>query len=705
MRSFFDTYAIHEEPEQNGPPKEQEKWPEEEQDQEAGSSFNESYFFLAIVLAFVIGVGLLPMQYTGNAVLSGMNLSKEVVSINQMIIDNTTMVIPAKGEILSIRITGTAVGQGAIKVMANGHYILDETPEEPNLITANVVMEGEEASGVDPVLEDADANISDAISPDANSTGMMEETQDAEPFAQEPSVQEPAVDEPAEEFPASETLAEEYTESAEDTEIFLDIRHYDEHCQETCYLRDGSEQIDLIIVPDGAILNLTSISYIYASKPETDSINSSVIELPLNDTVEDQNYLNESFAGDSPETNMTPITDENESYSVNLTQNITGDLQNLSFDLQQNMTGDGLLDTPNETEPLLPDIYVENSTEISLIENGTLEGTTEFTENSNDTMTDLWIMINETENVYINPFDAFNISAQAKRYPILAVGEMEGRYFMSVQMERGLAEVRTQAMTGFDLTENSSEDSRIASNIYSVQGQFDSIKLDIQTTGANKLLECVQYDEMCMKWKEKAAIPYASGRTAVTVREAGIYALAYVERSEISNLAAKTIYYNSNCDKCSQMASCEPDDFCVMQNKLSQGFDFVGQLGFDLLKISEDVVSAEICAKIDGAPSDPVMNYLKYSEKGYCGDLREHESISDMITYKMVYGDESWVCMDATIMVKDSLAKGYSDIYLDWIGQDLANEASPYACYVGLEGCDSQDDEGGCRPYMRLTYR
>ena len=80
------------------------------------------------------------------------------------------------------------------------------------------------------------------------------------------------------------------------------------------------------------------------------------------------------------------------------------------------------------------------------------------------------------------------------------------------------------------------------------------------------------------------------------------------------------------------------------------------------------------------------------------------------MNYKLIDKNDEWVCMDATDIVKEAKDKDYSNVFIDWLGQDLDGKSFPIDCYRGLsplQYCGGNNPAGAddCRPYLKLTYK
>ena len=146
-----------------------------------------------------------------------------------------------------------------------------------------------------------------------------------------------------------------------------------------------------------------------------------------------------------------------------------------------------------------------------------------------------------------------------------------------------------------------------------------------------------------------------------------------------------------------------------MQNVAPHGSTFISQLDFDIFNLDNSWETAEVCAYIYYYKG-PVINYLKNSPESYCSNIDYGNSTSTLITYKLITSKNEWVCINASEIIRDTESKEYSNVFINWLGQDLNGGRFPFNCYYGiidLENCEGNNPSGvnDCRPYLKLTYK
>ncbi len=238
------------------------------------------------------------------------------------------------------------------------------------------------------------------------------------------------------------------------------------------------------------------------------------------------------------------------------------------------------------------------------------------------------------------------------------------------------------------------------------------VTLSLSNSG-DIILRCVQpMDEACKQW-EVTSLPFSLSDNAVRVSldGPGMFAAAKIEKGKKEFIATNNIYYNSDCEYCEESYNCNAESFCVMQNAFPHSKSFMAQVDFDIFGLDESWANAEVCSYLYYSTGEPVINFIKQSPESYFSGIGEGNSSSLLISYKIVAPEEEWVCIDATEMLRKIQAKGYSNLFVSWMGQDMSNKnGQPFNCYAGiapLDNCGGHKPGGAedCRPYLKLDYK
>jgi hypothetical protein len=466
--------------------------------------------------------------------------------------------------------------------------------------------------------------------------------------------------------------ASNFTEQNEATDGTITL--FDNYCLETCTL-DLSENITLVIELNNTLLNLTSISYTY------------VVELteevpPLeNLTFENETVINESVSNE----NITVILNETDLLidEINLTVNET---------LLENTTiNETLNETINELLNITQDITVN---ETMLVENVSLN----LTE------------INIVEiPLALTAFEKFNQTLTKTGLKILGYNTESSAYKVGID-ENNFVEFSEDNVADVAVSIEKPEDNRLTSDLVVLENLTGSALVKLKSEKADTVLRCIQFtDNICKRW-EKTEIPltYSGNTTSFTVNERGIYSTLESTQLRKEYIQTSSVYYNTDCNYCEQTYNCQAEKLCILQSG-GPVTSFTAQFDFDILDLSDDWESAEICAYLYYNSGGQVINYLKDSPESYCSDIKLLNSSTPLISYKLVQDKEGWVCIDATYILRENQQKGYSNVFIDLTSQNFGT-GKDFNCYLGVSdigNCGYYNPSGSsdCRPYLRMTYK
>ena len=265
-------------------------------------------------------------------------------------------------------------------------------------------------------------------------------------------------------------------------------------------------------------------------------------------------------------------------------------------------------------------------------------------------------------------------------------------------------------LSNVDIDMFESNDNRISSNIVFLNKSVQSPVVYLEAQDANVVLECVQYNQTCKKWiKSDIRLSKSNELYIFRPRLDGYYALSNNDKVRPKFVPTNSVYLNSDCVKCSKIAECEAKDFCPIQNKLKDKFDFVAQLDFDVYNLDE-IDSAQLCAYVSYNTDQNRIHFLKYSPENYCSNIKNGNSTSSIISFATINKTKDWVCVDVKELIDESIQRQESNLFINWMGHDLSGGSFPLTCYAGitdLEECGENNPSGAndCRPYLEINYK
>jgi hypothetical protein len=465
-------------------------------------------------------------------------------------------------------------------------------------------------------------------------------------------------------------------------EIYEPVTAFENYCLETCILNQPGNVTLVIELYDNTRLNLTSIIYTYA------------VELPEeiapleNITIENETILNESVL------NETGINE-----SIDIILNETGILVNetnitINETLLENIT---LNETLNES--------INESLDIT--QNISVNETTQF-ENISQNITE----INITEiPVALTALDRFNLSLIKKGLKLLDYNSASSVFKVGIN-ENNFVEFSDDSVEDVAVSIEKPEDSRLSSDFVILENLSGSALVKLESENADTILKCVQFtDNLCKRW-EKTAIQFEKKDELVsfTVDTPGIYVAADIHNEKKEYVSTNSVYLNSNCDSCEKTYNCRATNVCLINGVGAERKNFIAQVDFDILNLDPVIEKAELCAYAYYNNRQDVITYVKEGPESFCSDIRNANLDSPFISYKLVSSIDTWVCTDVTDMVSHAKDKGYSNIFMNMLGQDLNGESFPFVCYTGiteLGNCNNYNPSGSndCRPYLKLTYK
>jgi len=686
-----------------------EKTPEKKKTKES----NEDIIFSLIVSVFLIGIILISGQEpTGFVTFES---TTEVIEINTLYNESTNLTLTLKGIPTSLRVTGQFIGNGTGSVSV-GQYIVvdkDQLPVSRGIsITGFVVFENESNESVEEnqtleineteITPKITENITENVTITLNITNVTENitveinqtlniTENITLNVTENITIEPNITNATENVTTNETIAE----------AALELRKFEEYCLETCFLNDIGNEITLEIILNNVILNLSYVTYTY------ELIEEEIIEMPP---------ILENITVENVTTNITEINvTVNETLNIsinetNITLNISDlNLTNITFNITEfNIT--------NITEINLTNITIElNLTNITVIN-----------------VTNITIVKNLTE------IEKFNLSLFERGLELLDYNERFGSYDLTIGPDKNnFVKVSVNNLSKVDIDFFDLNDTRLKSKVVKIGESIPLVEINLKSNDATHVLRCVQFQEHrihdnyikeCKNWEiTNTLFVVEEGVSYFTINQPGIYVLADLKREEKEFIHSNSVYYMTNCDSCESKYACYADQFCVFQNLMatpggineqfgsnemyvSELVTFIAQLDFDILNLKNSFDKAEVCAYSYYDSGETTINYLKYSPKSYCSDIRDQNASSNVISYEFIDPEPSWKCIDATQIIRESMKNGYSNVFINWLGQDINGETSLYNCYwalTELDRCGGHNPSGAndCRPYLHIIYK
>lgn len=617
----------------------------------------EHILFIVIIAVFSLGI-LGNVSYTGK--VTG-DTNYESYSIDTLFIENSNYTLLLKGDVTSIRASGEFIGNGTGKIYANGILVVDsgDLDARDALITGFAVSDivdlepsndsvqdniGNNSEIVEPIVE----NITEIDLEEINLTEVPEEilvpVNDSDEFGLNSSFNNNESLTMNETVPAVYNLSFEGNETESEEELIED-EITDEITTEKKYFSNYCLDSCSLNLPGEVIL---------------------VIELEnmwlnLSDIV----YGYEEYIEDSNETDV--IVDGLINVSLDDSLNLTG--------LNESLISNYSLNATNET---LTNLSIVNITGLNISSNVSLN------------------LSFQNITYFENVTEIFNVSEQLTRQLNLTIFE-ENEEFITAGIDLNNY-VRLQKGPDFYAAIYSSTDRRINSKIILVENiSFAEIVLE---GDANTVLKCEQFDGYCKKWK-KTQIGFESLNKSIkfSVNESGIYGTADIIYGEPGKIESTAVYLNSDCEYCEIKNNCNAERFCVSQNTGMHKTEFTAQLGFDILSINSNVKNAQVCA-LKYYADEPSFNYIKYSDESHCS-IEFKNSTSDIISYKFSKAENGFICIDATEIINYAIGNKESNVFINWLGQDLNGESFPLSCFYGnATDCGNEN----CKPYVRLEY-
>lgn len=704
----------------------------------------ESTIFYAILLSFSIALLVNGPVFTGLVV--GQQQT-ETILINEIYSGFKVLSFELKGNLTSVKISGEFIGNGTGIVKANNLVLIDSRDLEKktgNLITGMVVGdENVNDSDIEQLIEDyenksqeqkeildvVEENGSDEIFVveeiienennltteivQKNITNETEvsfdeilvndtitnETIDINFSIEENISEEIVVEEEIENNGQEEDLIVEENISDETTNISIntseeinlsvnetieinvsieeniseesDIENdenrisFSNYCRDTCLVQDNNELI-LIIALEDLKLNLTKITYTYNEN-----------DVPL-------------------EINLSLNNSEN--ITTNISVNYTINQTNISLNISQNLTLNYSLNlTANETN-LSVNLSLINLSNISInLTNITKINITNIS------------LINETNITQNFSFIELNYSSDIERYNATLIN-LKLLYYETnlVKISQG-NNVFTIYANNLSLLRTSlidTSDERLSSKIFYVENSINS-EINLDSDSADVILKCIQFNNsLCKQWQEtNISFIFFNDTTTFNINSDGVYSVGKITPKKIDIIPTNSVYYNSNCDYCVEKYDCDAEVFCVMENAVDIKTTYIGQLDFDIFGLNNSWYKAEVCAH-KSYSSGNVVNYIKYSPESFCSDIDNGNSTSDIISYKVVEDKSDLVCIDASGLLRYSQENRHSNLFVNWLGENLNGARFPFNCYYGASNkTNCQTNTTDCRPYLKLSYR
>ncbi|MBN2367781.1 hypothetical protein JXC34_02090 [Candidatus Woesearchaeota archaeon] len=644
----------------------------------SGRVSHEDSVFSMILAVFIFGVVIFgQLDFSGRAI-SQENQDTLVLDLSYN--SSASLNLTLQGYISSIRLSGRFIGNGSGRILLDDLVVVDKD----NLlgktglgITGMVaamneseepveIVETEENESVEETVQliendTTDINDTDDIAADElsesktliNSTGQNESLAiEEEPGPVNESIREEIVVE-IEEVEENETMAEA---EVEQTIEFSNI------CVDTCFLSMYNPEITLVIELEGSMLELSSITYTYREPEEI------VEEIPI------------------LEENLTLAN-----ATTNISENVTSELVNLT------------------------NITINITTELNLSRNISVNQSLNLSLNITANIS----AVNLTRNITlpsIMSFEDFNKALLGKDLLILEHAFRNGRYNISLGLDaKNLVQFSEVNLYEIDVDFVDLGGEIPISKTFVLGNNLSngSAEIRLEAEYADVVLECVQYeDNSCKRWrKTNLLLDKKNSSYAFSVAEAGEYVLGILDTGYPEYIAASSVFLNKICPGCQISADCNAEKFCPVSDQGSVLFSYMAQLGFDIYELDGSAIDfAEICSYTYSRFSQgPVENYVRDSELSYCSDLREHNLTSLFVSSATVDQASGWVCIPVTELLQHNLDQGYSDMFLDWMGQDLDTGVGPYNCYLGsadLEECAfNPSGAEDCRPYLRIEYK
>jgi hypothetical protein len=199
----------------------------------------------------------------------------------------------------------------------------------------------------------------------------------------------------------------------------------------------------------------------------------------------------------------------------------------------------------------------------------------------------------------------------------------------------------------------------------------------------------------------------------------------YEDMSSRIVLLPDNIFLRGNCIECLSKNICQPKSFCPLTNSGQRGWDFVGDLIFNISSleaaIAGKIQEAELCLYNTYASSNSSINtYIKTIESSICEPLYQRINVEELknstdiprITRKEqaeeVFKPE-WICTDIKSIIEEKISKdnATNQLTLRLIGEDMKNTNQPFTCFdsgiSSIPECDRKAPQT-CSPYINISY-
>ncbi len=639
--------------------KQQEEMQETEmlKDEDEKTHVKVEHLAFSIILSVFI-VGFLVFSSSPQQQITGMVIydeATEVVNISRVFATSDTITIVLKGNITSLSITGEFIGNGTGRIWLGDRVIVDKTLLEPrkggNLITGLAIEE-----------------ITDAITAENSTEAAIIET--------------------------NETLI---------TEIILN--------------ETGLNDTILIEEQNEILSNLSE----------------------SNVTIDEQVEPNISI---DIEVNETPILNLSENISINETQildeNISAILENVTepIVINETVSENVTIDIPIIEENITLEENITQPVEILIeeqrlvFENYCLETCNLAGQQQEITLrielNDLQLNLSSITYRYLVPeeeaelieinlanlteLQRFNFSIKQEGLKILNYNEELKEYNVGID-ENEYVKLVNINLTQVNISFRQTNDTRLSSKIFIAEGNIENSELKLFAPDTDVILKCLQFEnETCKKW-QKTDIPFAFKDSSIVFKlpSEGIYSGSRILKQKKEFIATNSVYYNSDCEYCEDRAKCQAEKLCLIQNKYPHNANFIAQLDFNIYDLDSSLTRVELCGYQYYNTKEMTLNYLTYSPESHCSDIRNGNMTSSLLSYKLIQPEKGWTCIDATEIVRESQNRQESNVFINWLGQDVNQENHPFTCYYGiasLDNCGGYNPSGAadCRPYLKVTY-
>ena len=686
--------------------------------------FTEKNILLVFVIIFIGGLIFnIGNVNTGNVIY---DTKIGVRSINEVFDSDSQINLDLEGNITSLKISGEVIGNGTVEVylgnklilrsdnfeeyqgiMLTGFVVVDldnsnltqiQINEEPSVETIQLnESENENVSkNIEEIIEFT-SNTTEELLVQANSTNQTYENVS---IIINESVQNLSINESTNN---TIVLNETFTKQNISDNVTQDFNEISVQINKTELIINESNISQETIV----LVNDTNITW-------DDSI---VINISINESVENISLNISNNVSVNTSYNVSVNTSYN--ISVNTSYNVS-DVLNVSTNIstQFNITSN---QTNITNEVIINDSLINYLQVISFMdycdETCYLPNTPQsisLTIKVNNAILNITTIsykyIEEVKLESLDGYEEFNLSINEKNLLILD-SSVDTELFLKIGVdERNYVEFNVNNFSNADIDIIKTNDSRITSKIIRLNKLVKSPKVYLEADDADIVLECSQFNKTCKKWvKTNLIISKNQKSYSFKPKINGIYALSNQNKIRPNYVPTNSVYLNSDCEKCNKIANCNALDFCPLQNKLKDKYDFVAQLDFDVYNLDK-INTAQLCAYVTYNTDQNRIHFLKYSPESYCSDIKNGNSTSSIITFATIDKTNDWICVDATQLVEESLERQESNLFINWMGHDLAGGSFPMTCYAGitqLNECGGKNPSGAqdCRPYLKINYK